>query len=139
MTKSNSINQTKTEDKKHNKRTALTYIVSECALFVIIYFNLSVGAFHITLNEFNDYFLIHSHTKQTLLTQNIRKPRMLARIYIDAAQNLVRMRMPAMTRNPFASSQIFGINSGSSFVIVLITMIMPSMSTYATRCAFIDA
>ena len=53
MTKSNSINQTKTEDKKHNKRTALTFIVSVC---VIIYFNLSVGASHITLNDFNDYF-----------------------------------------------------------------------------------
>ena len=56
MTKSNSINQTKTEDKKHNKRTALTFIVSVCALFVIIYFNLSVGASHITLNDFNDYY-----------------------------------------------------------------------------------
>ena len=47
--------------------------------------------------------------------------------------------MQAMTRNPLASPQIFGVNSGASFVIVLITMIMPSLSTYATIFAFIGA
>ena len=88
MTKTNSINQTKTEDKKNSKRTALTFIVSVCALFVIIYFNLSVGASHITFNDFNDYFFAHSQTKQTFLIHNVRIPRMLAGLLIGAALGL---------------------------------------------------
>jgi len=139
MTKSNSINQTKTEDKKNNKRTALTFIVSVCALFVIIYFNLSIGASHITFNDFNDYFFAHPQTKQTFLIHNVRIPRMLAGLFIGAALGLAGLLMQAMTRNPLASPQIFGVNSGASFVIVLITMIVPSLSSYATILAFIGA
>src|SRR5699024_9098582 len=123
MTKSHSINQTKTEDKKNNKRTALTFIVSVCALFVIIYFN--------------DYCFAHSQTKQTFLIHNVRIPRMLAGLFIGAALGLAGLLMQAMTRNPLASPQIFGVNSGASFVIVLITMIVPSLSSYATIFAFI--
>lgn len=64
---------------------------------------------------------------------------MLAGLFIGAALGLAGLLMQAMTRNPLASPQIFGVNSGASFVIVLITMIMPSLSTYATIFAFIGA
>src|SRR5699024_1461821 len=85
----------------------------------------------ITLNDFNDYFLTHSHTKQTFLIHNVRIPRMLAGLFIGAALGLAGLLMQAMIRNPLASPQIFGVNSGASFVIVLITMLMPSLSTFA--------
>ena len=71
MTKSNSIDPTKLIEKKTRKRTALTFIVSVCALFVIIYFNLSVGASHITFNDFNDYFFAHLYTYNIRCYQNI--------------------------------------------------------------------
>lgn len=139
MTKLDSINQTRTEDKKNKKRTALTFIVSVCALFVIIYFNLSIGSSRIALDDFKDYFLTHSDSKQTFLIHNVRMPRMLAGLLIGGALGLSGLLMQAMTRNPLASPQIFGVNSGASFVIVFITMIMPALSTYATILAFIGA
>ncbi|WP_435373910.1 iron ABC transporter permease [Staphylococcus nepalensis] len=139
MTKLDSINQTRTEDKKNKKRTALTFIVSVCALFVIIYFNLSIGSSRIALDDFKDYFLTHSDSKQTFLIHNVRMPRMLAGLLIGGALGLAGLLMQAMTRNPLASPQIFGVNSGASFVIVFITMIMPALSTYATILAFIGA
>lgn len=139
MTKLDSINQTRTEDKKNKKRTALTFIVSVCALFVIIYFNLSIGSSRIALDDFKDYFLTHSDSKQTFLIHNVRMPRMLDGLLIGGALGLAGLLMQAMTRNPLASPQIFGVNSGASFVIVFITMIMPALSTYATILAFIGA
>lgn len=137
MTKSNSIDPTKLIEKKTRKRTALTFIVSVCALFVIIYFNLSVGSSHITFNDFMDYIWHHTDTKQTFLIHNVRMPRMLAALFIGAALGVAGLLMQAMTRNPLASPQIFGVNAGASFVIVFITMIVPALSEFATILAFI--
>lgn len=139
MTKSNSIDPTKLIEKKTRKRTALTFIVSVCALFVIIYFNLSVGSSHITFNDFMDYIWHHTDTKQTFLIHNVRMPRMLAALFIGAALGVAGLLMQAMTRNPLASPQIFGVNAGASFVIVFITMIVPALSEYATILASIGA
>ena len=139
MTKSNSIDPTKLIEKKTKKRTALTFIVSVCALFVIIYFNLSVGSSHITFNDFMDYIWHHTDTKQTFLIHNVRMPRMLAALFIGAALGVAGLLMQAMTRNPLASPQIFGVNAGASFVIVFITMIVPALSEYATILAFVGA
>ncbi|PHK50166.1 FecCD family ABC transporter permease [Staphylococcus edaphicus] len=139
MTKSNSINQTNAIEQKTQKRTALTFIVSVCALFVIIYFNLSIGASHITLNDFIDYVSHDTNTKHTFLIHNVRMPRMFAGLFIGAALGVAGLLMQAMTRNPLASPQIFGVNAGASFVIVFITMIAPVFSAYATILAFIGA
>ena len=139
MTKSNSIDPTKLIEKKTKKRTALTFIVSVCALFVIIYFNLSVGSSHITFNDFMDYIWHYTDTKQTFLIHNVRMPRMLAALFIGAALGVAGLLMQAMTRNPLASPQIFGVNAGASFVIVFITMIVPALSEYATILAFVGA
>ncbi|NWK84098.1 iron ABC transporter permease [Staphylococcus sp. GSSP0090] len=139
MTKSHSIDPTNLIEKKTRKRTALTFFVSVCALFVIIYFNLSVGSSHITFNDFIDYIWHHTDTKQTFLIHNVRMPRMLAALFIGAALGVAGLLMQAMTRNPLASPQIFGVNAGASFVIVFITMVVPVLSEYATILAFIGA
>lgn len=47
--------------------------------------------------------------------------------------------MQSITRNPLASPQIFGVNAGASFIIVLVTVLMPTMGNYATYLAFIGA
>lgn len=139
MIKSHSVNRTKSNEKKAQKRTTLTFIVSVCALFVIIYFNLSVGASHITFQDFIDYSVKHIDTKETFLIHNVRMPRMFAGLLIGAALGVSGLLMQAMTRNPLASPQIFGVNSGASFVIVFISMIVPALTAYSTILAFIGA
>lgn len=139
MTKLTNVSQTDTKDHNMSKRTTLTFLVSVCALFVIIYFNLSVGSSHIGLGDFKNYFWDHVDTKQTFLIHNVRMPRMLAGLFIGAALGLAGLLMQAMTRNPLASPQIFGVNAGASFVIVTITIIIPALTAYSTLLAFIGA
>ncbi len=37
--------------------------------------------------------------------------------------------MQAVTRNPLASPQVFGVNAGASFLVVLSLLIFPSLGT----------
>lgn len=139
MAKVKRISQTNRSESKIQKRTALIFIVSVGALFVMMYFNLTVGASHITTKDFIDYLWTHDQTKQTFLIHNVRMPRMIAALFIGAALSVAGLLMQAMTRNPLASPQIFGVNSGASFVIVFITMLIPALTPFATILAFFGA
>lgn len=139
MDKVKRISQTNRSESKIQKRTALIFIVSVGALFVMMYFNLTVGASHITTKDFIDYLWTHDQTKQTFLIHNVRMPRMIAALFIGAALSVAGLLMQAMTRNPLASPQIFGVNSGASFVIVFITMLIPALTPFATILAFFGA
>ena len=54
-------------------------------------------------------------------------PRMIGGLIIGGALALAGLLMQAMTRNPLASPQIFGVNAGASFVVVLVTVLVPSL------------
>ena len=66
-------------------------------------------------------------------------PRMLAGLFIGGALAVSGLLMQAMTRNPLASPKIFGVSSGASFVIVLVTIIIPSLEYYALYLGVIGA
>ena len=63
---------------------------------------------------------------------------MLAGLVIGGALGIAGLLMQAITRNPLASPQIFGVNAGASFVIVLITVLIPSLGSYSTILAIIE-
>ncbi|MBP0500753.1 iron chelate uptake ABC transporter family permease subunit, partial [Mycobacterium tuberculosis] len=79
------------------------------------------------------------NTKATFLIHNVRMPRMLAGLIIGGALAIAGLLMQASTKNPLASPQIFGVNAGASFVIVLITVLIPSLGSYSTILAIIGA
>lgn len=121
------------------KRTTLTFIVSVCFLFIFAYFNLAIGSSDIHAKDIYDYFFTSVDNKQTFLIHNVRMPRMIGGLIIGGALALAGLLMQAITRNPLASPQIFGVNSGASFVIVLVTILIPSLGKYATLLAFIGS
>ncbi|PNZ69076.1 iron ABC transporter permease [Staphylococcus croceilyticus] len=121
------------------KRTTLTFIVSVCFLFIFAYFNLAIGSSDIHAKDIYDYFFTSVDNKQTFLIHNVRVPRMIGGLIIGGALALAGLLMQAITRNPLASPQIFGVNSGASFVIVLVTILIPSLGKYATLLAFIGS
>lgn len=121
------------------KRTTLTFIVSVCFLFIFAYFNLAIGSSDIHAKDIYDYFFTSINNKQTFLIHNVRMPRMIGGLIIGGALALAGLLMQAITRNPLASPQIFGVNSGASFVIVLVTILIPSLGKYATLFAFIGS
>ncbi|RUY75121.1 iron-siderophore ABC transporter permease, partial [Mesorhizobium sp. M7A.F.Ca.CA.001.10.2.1] len=85
------------------------------------------------------YITGHTDTEQTFLIHNSRMPRMLAGLLIGGALGLAGLLMQSITRNPLASPQIFGVNGGASFVIVLITVLMPALENYSMILAMIGA
>ncbi|MCI2774630.1 FecCD family ABC transporter permease [Staphylococcus petrasii] len=121
------------------KRTTLTFIVSVCFLFIFAYFNLAIGSSDIHAKDIYDYFFTSVDNKQTFLIHNVRMPRMIGGLIIGGALALAGLLMQAITRNPLASPKIFGVNSGASFVIVLVTILIPSLGKYATLLAFIGS
>ena len=109
-----------------------------CLLYSV-YLNLAIGSSKIQFNDILSYVTGHTNTKATFLIHNVRMPRMLAGLIIGGALAIAGLLMQAITKNPLASPQIFGVNAGASFVIVLITVLIPSLGSYSTILAIIGA
>ena len=107
--------------------------------FISVYLNLAIGSSKIQFNDILSYVTGHTNTKATFLIHNVRMPRMLAGLIIGGALAIAGLLMQAITKNPLASPQIFGVNAGASFVIVLITVLIPSLGSYSTILAIIGA
>ncbi|AVQ33575.1 iron ABC transporter permease [Staphylococcus muscae] len=130
----------KSYDGHHQKRrTTLAFIVSVCFLVFAIYLNLAVGSSKINFQSLVDYFFSVKETKSTFIIHNVRMPRMVAAVMIGAALGVAGVLMQAITRNPLASPQIFGVNAGASFAVVLITVLIPSFAAYNVVFAFVGA
>ncbi|QLK86565.1 iron ABC transporter permease [Staphylococcus sp. 17KM0847] len=127
-------------DEHHQqKRTTLTFIVSVCFLIFAMYLNLAIGSSNIKFQALIDYFFSTTNTKETFLIHHVRMPRMIAGAMIGASLGVAGVLMQAITRNPLASPQIFGVNAGASFVVVLFTVMIPSFAAYNVYFAFIGA
>ena len=129
----------KIEEDHQGKRTTLTFIVSVCFLIIAIYLNLAIGATKISFQSMVDYFFHLKQTKETFLIHNVRMPRMVAALLIGAALAVAGVLMQSITRNPLASPQILGVNAGASFIVVLITVLIPSLANYTVVFAFVGA
>ncbi|WP_281200478.1 FecCD family ABC transporter permease [Staphylococcus schleiferi] len=121
------------------RRTTLTFIVSVCFLIFAIYLNLAIGSSKISFQSLIDYFFHLKSTKETFLIHSVRMPRLIAGILIGAALGVAGVLMQAITRNPLASPQIFGVNAGASFTVVLITVLVPSLASNTIVFAFVGA
>ncbi|MGS4124143.1 FecCD family ABC transporter permease [Staphylococcus pseudintermedius] len=131
---------TKLNDEHHQRRrTTLTFIVSVCFLIFAVYLNLAIGSSKISFQSMLDYFFHLKTTKATFLIHNVRMPRMIASAMIGAALAVAGVLMQAITRNPLASPQIFGVNAGASFIVVLITVFLPALADNTVVFAFVGA
>ena len=127
--KSNRLSANKRSIKK---RMTLTFSVSVCLLVIFVYLNLATGTLNIQTKDMYHHFFTSIENKQTFIIQCVRMPRMIVAILVGGALALAGLLMQSITRNPLASPQIFGVNAGASFIIVLVTVLMPTMGNYAT-------
>lgn len=124
----------------HKEKTHNTHVYGECVLsFICVYLNMAIGSSKINFSDIVHYVTGHTDTKASFLLHNVRMPRMLAGLFIGGALAVSGLLMQAMTRNPLASPKIFGVSSGASFVIVLVTIIIPSLEYYALYLGVIGA
>ncbi|WP_256069681.1 FecCD family ABC transporter permease, partial [Staphylococcus aureus] len=110
-----------------------------CFLFICVYLNMAIGSSKINFSDIVHYVTGHTDTKATFLLYNVRMPRMIAGLFIGGALAVSGLLMQAMPRNPLASPKIFGVSSGASFVIVLVTIIIPSLEYYSLYFGVIGA
>ena len=137
MTMVNKDSQSAIEQKE---KAHYTHFYCGCVpSFISVYLNLAIGSSKIQFNDILSYVTGHTNTKATFLIHNVRMPRMLAGLIIGGALAIAGLLMQAITKNPLASPQIFGVNAGASFVIVLITVLIPSLGSYSTILAIIGA
>lgn len=127
-------------DGRHQrKRNTLTFVVSVCFLIFAMYLNLAIGSSDIHFQSILDYIFNLKDSDETFLIHNVRMPRMLGALLLGAALAVAGVLMQSITRNPLASPQIFGVNAGASFMVVLITVLVPSLAENSVIFAFIGA
>jgi len=82
----------------------------------------------------NPVHLVHewisgTTSKAGLVLTNLRLPRLLLGLLLGANLAVAGAIMQAVTRNPLASPQVFGVNAGASFLVVVSLLVFPSLGT----------
>ncbi|MBO8156656.1 MAG: iron ABC transporter permease [Bacillaceae bacterium] len=101
------------------------YIIGLFLLFLSLVASISVGAFKIDWMAMIGSMAYMQESREWLIIQNIRLPRAIAGVMVGANLAIAGAIMQAITRNPLASPQIFGINAGASLVLVIMAVLYP--------------
>ena len=95
------------------------------AVAMLLLIDILIGMSHIGIKEIIDSIINYSGSKQDLIIRTVRLPRVLLCILIGASMAISGLIMQNLTRNPLASSQILGINSGATLSVVVIMVFFP--------------
>ncbi|MDC3411943.1 iron ABC transporter permease [Aquibacillus sp. 3ASR75-11] len=113
-----------------NARTKIIFFTIGILLLLLlsILASLRIGTASIDFETIFLSFFSSEETKDMLIIQNLRVPRTLIAVIIGASLAIAGAIMQAITLNPLASPQIFGVNAGASLVVVISTVLLPSIS-----------
>ncbi|MCC2930365.1 Fe(3+) dicitrate ABC transporter permease FecD [Bacillus sp. LBG-1-113] len=124
------------------RRSSSRLMVFIIALIILIFglgLNLSVGASDIGIIDALTYLFVWDGSKEQLIISTLRLPRTLIGVFVGASLAVAGALMQAMTRNPLASPQIFGVNAGASLFVVASLVILPASSYSSVVFAFAGA
>ena len=95
------------------------------AVAMLLLIDILIGMSDIGIKEIIDSIINYSDSKQDLIIRTVRLPRVLLCILIGASMAISGLIMQNLTRNPLASPQILGINSGATLSVVVIMVFFP--------------
>ena len=95
------------------------------AVAMLLLIDILIGMSHIGIKEIIDSIINYSGSKQDLIIRTVRLPRVLLCILIGASMAISGLIIQNLTRNPLASPQILGINSGATLSVVVIMVFFP--------------
>ena len=95
------------------------------AVAMLLLIDILIGMSDIGIKEIIDSIISYSGSKQDLIIRTVRLPRVLLCILIGASMAISGLIMQNLTRNPLASPQILGINSGATLSVVVIMVFLP--------------
>lgn len=110
-------------------KISILFFLCLILLLIGIWFSITNGVASITWKEALEALLGERDTKEQLIISTIRLPRAIVALLIGANLAVAGAIMQAITRNPFASPQILGINSGAAFMVVMLIVFIPSVSS----------
>lgn len=103
------------------KTTAMKWIGFAFGVFLLILCILSSIKFGLTHMSWQMIVEAYSHydgTNEQIILRTSRVPRALIAVAVGASLAIAGVLMQVLTRNPLASPELFGLNSGASFFIV---------------------
>ena len=95
------------------------------AVAMLLLIDILIGMSHIGIKEIIDSIINYRGSKQDIIIRTVRLPRVLLCILIGASMAISGLIMQNLTRNPLASPQILGINSGATLSVVVIMVFFP--------------
>lgn len=84
-------------------------------LFIVFLFALSIGRIEVSLSDALKYLIFNDNSKEALLINDIRFPRILAAIVVGGALALSGGLYQGVIGNPLVSPSILGVLNGASF------------------------
>ncbi|QGQ45869.1 FecCD family ABC transporter permease [Metabacillus sediminilitoris] len=125
------------------KNNVIVYCTAITAIILLIsgiIISILVGAADINVAMVLKSFFEINPSKEDLIIQTLRLPRALIGALVGANLAVAGALMQAITRNSLASPQVFGVNAGASFFIVMAFAFFPNLSsTSLVFIAFIGA
>lgn len=95
--------------------------------------SLSVGMSEITFGTVLKSIFTHGETREELIVRTLRMPRTITAVLVGAGLAVAGALMQALTKNPLASPQIFGINAGASLFVVGSAVFFPGLGPAGRR------
>ncbi|MGF9905331.1 FecCD family ABC transporter permease [Brevibacillus porteri] len=96
-------------------------------LFIGLLLSLFTGVASLQIRSLVTHWLSGEYSKELLIFQTIRVPRAVLGAIIGANLAVAGAVMQAVTRNPLASPQVFGVNAGACLVVVLAIVFLPDI------------
>ncbi|ELK48098.1 iron (III) dicitrate ABC transporter permease [Halobacillus sp. BAB-2008] len=127
-------------DRPSGKRVSLTVGLLLVLLIGGVALSLFTGLTKIDAGTIIKQWWQGEETKELLVFQTLRFPRAVLSVVLGANLAVAGVIMQAITRNPLASPQVFGVNAGASLVVVASIVFLPSIgSTNLVYFAFAGA
>jgi iron complex transport system permease protein len=102
--------------------------------------SIALGKQAIPLSEVYRSFVHFDGSREHLIVQSVRIPRALIAMAVGACLSMAGAIMQAVTRNGLAGPELFGVNQGAAFLIVIQLYLVGSLSgSQSIAYAFIGA
>ena len=109
-------------------------------LLVLMSFSIVYGYTDTTWKMAIDAFTNFDGTNEHIIIQSVRLPRALIAAAVGASLAIAGVLLQSLTKNPLAAPEIFGINAGAGFaVVIIVTLFSISNLQVFTWVSFLGA
>ncbi|ANY67645.1 iron-siderophore ABC transporter permease [Paenibacillus sp. BIHB 4019] len=116
------------------------YSIGSLLLIIGLFTSIVIGVTDISAGSSIKSLFVWTGSKEQLIIQTLRLPRALVGGLVGAGLAVAGAIMQALTRNPLASPQVFGINAGASLAVVAsVVLVSSATSIHLVYFAFAGA